>query len=405
MKKITLLVALLLTCITLHSQINITQDFENGTQGWDTNLFFSVPIQTCSGTSVRRNLFYSSTIGTLESPHIQGQSNGNDIHVNFDYKIVSWGTGTVPAPPGWGNYAVQFSTNGGDTWNTITTIDDSNHVTSNTCATLNYTISGSAVPLGSDFALRFYATWADGDYYLYFDNIVIQQFGNQLPPANDNVEDAMALDVGELYADFSVDSSVLGATSDTETASCGLDGAGIWYKFSVPTSGNVKIETSPDNTTNTPGFDSVIEAFTGSANNLTSIGCNDNSPNVEGDYSQLTLEDLNPGDEIYFRVWENGGDETEPFSVSVYDGDTLGLSELEFASIKVYPNPTVDNINIGSSTSIDQIFVYNILGQEVINKSINSNNFNINISKFNKGAYFVKVVKDSESKVFKIIKN
>ncbi|MDT0557543.1 T9SS type A sorting domain-containing protein [Ichthyenterobacterium sp. W332] len=404
MKKITLFVVLALTGLVLHSQILIEQDFENGNQGWETNLFFTVPIQTCSGTSTRRNLFYSSTIGSLASPNVQGQSNGNDIQVNFDYKIVNWGTATVPTPAGWGNMVMQFSTNGGSTWNDIATIDDSNHVSTNSCVTKSYTISGSTVEIGSDFAFRFYATWASGDYYIYIDDILIQQDSSQSPPMNDAVNDAITLDIGALYDEYSVDASVLGATSDSESASCGLDGPGIWYKFTVPASGTVNIETNTDNATNTLGFDSVIEVFSGPMNNLTSLACNNDSPNADYEYSKVELNGLVPGEELYFRVWENGGDETEPFSVSVYN-DALSINEAALLNIKIHPNPVLNKLNIETQTELDQITITNILGQEVLVKKDNLvGNIAFNLNGLNSGAYFVRIVKSKETKVYKVIK-
>lgn len=404
MKKITLFVVLSLTCVLLHSQISISQDFENGSQGWDTNLFFTVPIQTCNGTSVRRNLFYSSTEGILESPNVLGQSNGNDIQISFDYKIVDWGTATVPTQPGWGNFQLQFSTNDGATWNSIATIDDTNHNTSNSCETKSYTVSGSTVPIGSDFAFRFYATWASGDYYLYIDDIEIQQDGSQSAPDNDDIENATALDVGGDFSEFSVDGSVLGATNDSQTPTCGNNGPGIWYKFNVPDNGSVKIETGTDNTTNTPGFDSVIEVFSGSMNNLTSLACNDESSDVEVGYSLLELSGLTPGEELYLRVWENGGDETEPFSVSVYN-DALSLSEFSLSQVKVYPNPATDILHIESSIKIDSVTILTVVGQKVRFIESTSNVINLPLKGLKSGIYIVLVNIGNTTKTVRVVVN
>jgi len=187
MKKITLLLLFMVFgCLSSFGQIGINENFDNGLPaGWTTD-FLASPTQSCAGQSVRRNIYSFNDTGNLTSPNLIGQSNETDLMVSFDYKIVNWSAATVATPAGWGNFDVEYSTDGGTTWINIDTINDDNHVVANTCATKNYTVPAADLPTGSDFQLRFSVTWASGDYYMYYDNVSALQVA-QDPPNCDAV--------------------------------------------------------------------------------------------------------------------------------------------------------------------------------------------------------------------------
>ena len=59
--------------------------------------------------------------------------------------------------------------------------------------------------------------------------------------------------------------------------------------------------------------------------------------------------------------------------------------------ISIYPNPAKDFVNIKSEEIIENISVYNHLGQLLINLKVKSLSSQINVSQFKSGIYFVKV--------------
>ena len=181
MKKTTFLMLFLTLSIMCYGQIAIIEDFEGGVPGDWTSTFAGSATEACDGSSVRDNIYQFSANGDLTSPNLIGLSNGTDLNLSFDYKIVDWSAATNPTPAGWGNFIVQYTTDGGTNWIDIDTIDDNNHVVSNVCATFNYTVLAADLPVGSDFQLRFNATWAAGDYYLYFDNVSAVQTADSEP--------------------------------------------------------------------------------------------------------------------------------------------------------------------------------------------------------------------------------
>ncbi|WP_338732576.1 gliding motility-associated C-terminal domain-containing protein [Mangrovimonas cancribranchiae] len=178
MKKITLSILFGFMAFFGYSQIGLVENFDGQAglpPGWTTDSYNWTVAEVCNVISLRGNLNDTNTTDQLTSPNIAGQSNGTDVNISFDYKVVDWSAGTQATPPGWGQMDIQYSTDDGGSWTTITTIDDGNHTTSNTCATFNTVLPAADIPTGSDFKLRFANTWVAGDYYFYIDNVVANQ--------------------------------------------------------------------------------------------------------------------------------------------------------------------------------------------------------------------------------------
>jgi hypothetical protein len=57
---------------------------------------------------------------------------------------------------------------------------------------------------------------------------------------------------------------------------------------------------------------------------------------------------------------------------------------------RIYPNPAANILNIESEISIEKVALYNILGQEVISKSPNTELVTLDVSSLQSGVYIVK---------------
>ena len=163
---------------TGYSQVLLKEDFEEGDlpTGWNSVGFIPTTTNACDGWSLRRH-FQSSggTSGNLESP--SQTSEGADIEISFEYKIIDESTGDATEGD-FGSLALQYSTDGGDSYSTYYTIDKDTHTASSSCTVLVNTISGSDVPDASEFRWRLDGTWNEGDYYVYIDNFsMIEQTG------------------------------------------------------------------------------------------------------------------------------------------------------------------------------------------------------------------------------------
>lgn len=77
--------------------------------------------------------------------------------------------------------------------------------------------------------------------------------------------------------------------------------------------------------------------------------------------------------------------------LAIKDNSSLGKEVESSIKVDIYPNPARDLLNISSSNTIKDIEIYNIIGQKLIEKNIQSPNSSIDISKLSKGNYIIKV--------------
>jgi len=83
-----------------------------------------------------------------------------------------------------------------------------------------------------------------------------------------------------------------------------------------------------------------------------------------------------------------------------------GIKEIVYTDFEIYPNPAKGNFNISFSNYEKglQVEIYSILGNKVFENN-NITTKEVNISNLQSGVYLVKITKDSESKIKKVIIN
>ncbi|WP_298903643.1 aryl-sulfate sulfotransferase [uncultured Psychroserpens sp.] len=106
------------------------------------------------------------------------------------------------------------------------------------------------------------------------------------------------------------------------------------------------------------------------------------------DYPAFVGRDLTPGAPL-----EQNPDLTACFNLSVDD--------FEITEISIHPNPATDYINVTSTSNIDKIELYSVLGKKV--HEVNDVD-TMNLSNFNSGIYFVRLYSGNNSISKKIIK-
>lgn len=76
--------------------------------------------------------------------------------------------------------------------------------------------------------------------------------------------------------------------------------------------------------------------------------------------------------------------------------------------IRIFPNPTSDIVKVyaGEESNIEQVDIYNPIGQKIYESSeVNSNYFEYDLSFYRKGIYLVKITVDENTWLTKIVKN
>jgi len=137
---------------------------------------------------------------------------------------------------------------------------------------------------------------------------------------NDDPGTATVLTVGDVFEDIVVENTNNFA-SDSQLIDPAIPapgcasyaGADLWYSAVVPASGSLTVETRV--TEGSSFLDSGLAVYT---EDLTEVlECSDDDG--EELFSLISLTDLTPGEIIFIRVWEFGGNAFGEFMVSAYD--------------------------------------------------------------------------------------
>lgn len=84
--------------------------------------------------------------------------------------------------------------------------------------------------------------------------------------------------------------------------------------------------------------------------------------------------------------------------------NTLSVSNFEAANIKMYPNPASTLFTLEAPQNVESVNVYNLLGQEVINLTPNSQETAVDISALETGIYVVKVSIEGRISTSRLVK-
>lgn len=85
-----------------------------------------------------------------------------------------------------------------------------------------------------------------------------------------------------------------------------------------------------------------------------------------------------------------------------FTSEALGTESFEVSNVKMYPNPSSATLNFQSLKAIDEVTIYNPLGQKVLESSVKKTVFSLDISGLNSGQYFVNLISEGEktTKIF-----
>ena len=72
-------------------------------------------------------------------------------------------------------------------------------------------------------------------------------------------------------------------------------------------------------------------------------------------------------------------------------------------AVKIFPNPAKDNISIRSDLKIEQLIIYNQMGQLVYQTQPTDNTLNVDVSDLEHGIYFIRVQTNEGAMLQKIV--
>ena len=273
------------------------------------------------------------------------------------------------------------------------------------------TFDVTGLTVGDTYYVRVYGYYSEISSNTF--DICIGTFPPPPPaPENDECAEAIELTVGGVFADNEVVATNAGATRnpadhDPTTVSSTCDtynfltnGKDVWFTAVAPDSGTLTIETA---TNGDAGLtDTGLYVYKGaSCSALVYEKC---SADIGGgnNFSRVVLSDLTPGETITARVWGYNG-ASGSFKISAFDA-SLSNGSFDFASFRAYPNPVKDVLKLSYTENISQASVFNLLGQQVLNKEINASEGQLDMSTLSQGTYLVKINVDNQIKTIKVVK-
>ncbi|MCK0109187.1 choice-of-anchor J domain-containing protein [Flavobacteriaceae bacterium S0825] len=173
----------------------------------------------------------------------------------------------------------------------------------------------------------------------------------------------------------------------------------VWYAFEARTDGvMVSLEAN---------FDAVLVLYSGTPGSLVQVSCDDDggsSPLTE----EISASGLSAGTTYYIRVHKfdaaSPGDPS--FTLNVWSSETLSNDDVEDNAVefRLYPNPVQDKLNLRAQDNIENVSIYNMLGQEVLRQAPNKSSSEVDMSALQAGSYFVKVTIDGVTETKQVIK-
>ncbi|MFT3796343.1 T9SS type A sorting domain-containing protein [Flavobacterium sp.] len=83
---------------------------------------------------------------------------------------------------------------------------------------------------------------------------------------------------------------------------------------------------------------------------------------------------------------------------------TLGNQQFSQSDIRLYPNPASHSLKVSYPTNVDQIEIYNLLGQMFLQQQQNKNDFTVDVSNLKSGHYMIRLQAGNEIVTTKFIK-
>ncbi|WP_179333179.1 T9SS type A sorting domain-containing protein [Winogradskyella costae] len=120
-----------------------------------------------------------------------------------------------------------------------------------------------------------------------------------------------------------------------------------------------------------------------------------------------SMPDLEPGTTYYWSVDATNCMGSTTGTVWSFTTDsTLSIEDNLFEATSIYPNPTSGILNIKSSEAIDNVTVFNLLGQTVANFDKDAiTDSSVNLSELSKGLYLIKVSSENNTQTLRVTKD
>ncbi|WP_452223930.1 T9SS type A sorting domain-containing protein [Lacinutrix chionoecetis] len=287
------------------------------------------------------------------------------VDIWYDFTMPVNGNLYVDGVIGWNNFALFDACSG----------------TEIQCGSTNQLFTGLTAT--TNYKLRLFRTAANADNsYLSFTTQAFEIINNDDCSAAEPITLSPSTPI-------SVSFGIAGAAINNEIGCSGTtvqDYADVWYDVTMPQDGFLLID-GDISWNNFALYDSC---------GGTELGCFDTTGNIGG---------LTNGTTYKLRVFRTLAlvDNSSYKSFTIESASTLSTTSLELEkSVSLYPNPTLNKVTVSSKHKINNLEVFNLLGQRILQ---NTSQNTIDLSHFKSGVYLVKIKTDKGEVTKKILKH
>lgn len=217
------------------------------------------------------------------------------------------------------------------------------------------------------------------------------------PPANDNCSGSVVLTVNPtLDCTATTSATTAGATSSMTAGPCyGNPNDDVWFSF-IATAPSHNITLSNITAVSGTSTDMYLQVLSGTCASQTSLLCSDD------DFT--TVSGLTVGQVYYVRVYTYFATSIVNFNICIATDPQLASPAFSTGKFTYYPNPTKDQLRITHSSTINNVAIYNMMGQQVLKIKTNAAEVSVDMSSLPAGHYVVKAIADYGADTFKVVK-
>ena len=240
-------------------------------------------------------------------------------------------------------------------------------------------------------------------------------FTDTCPPSNDNACNALAITMNTSTTGGFYDNTGASTEANEAGGSCwfGADPASesLWFTFVAPASGQVRVSTKLGAGATLTDTQLTLYSTTDCSDQtmFTELACDEDDDNdilgTGGLQAIIDITTLTPSATYYVQV--DGFDtDTGTFDLGVFDLSTLSTEtvELDTNALSYFPNPVTNKLTLKAQQNIQNVSVFNMLGQEVLRTKMNVQRGELDMSSLQSGPYFVKVSINDTVETLKVIK-
>ncbi|MDA9847235.1 fibronectin type III domain-containing protein, partial [Flavobacteriaceae bacterium] len=171
---------------------------------------------------------------------------------------------------------------------------------------------------------------------------------------------------------------------------------GVWYTFTPTVGGTLDLVL-------TTSWDSEIAVYSGSCGVFTCVDY------VDDPEPQTLSISVVAGTQYWVNIGSYSG--TSDNSEGLYEfratstDASLGIEEASMEQFTYFPNPVNDVLTIKAQKTVEDITVFNMLGQVVKRQTPNTRDCTVDLSAMQTGAYFVQVSIDNTVETVRVLKN